>query len=44
MDLVSDFIRFRLLLYEREYILKFLLPPCLETGRVMEDKLWVALE
>jgi hypothetical protein len=32
------------LLYEREYILKFLLPSCLETGRVMEDKLWVALE
>jgi len=44
MDLVFDFSRFRLLLYEREYIPKFLLPSCLETRRVMEDKLWVAPE
>jgi len=44
MDLVLYFIRFRLLLYERQYIPKFLLPSCLETRRVVEDKLWVALE
>jgi hypothetical protein len=44
MDLVFDLSRFGLLLYKREYILKFLLPTCLETGRVVEYKLWVALE
>jgi len=44
MDLVLYFIRFRLLLYEREYLLKFLLISCLETSRVVEDELWVALE
>ena len=44
MDLILYFIRFCLLLYEREYVLKFLLAPCLETRRVVEDELWVALE
>ncbi len=44
MDLVLCFICFRLLLYEREYVLKFLLTSCLETRRDMEDELWVALE
>jgi len=44
MDLVLYFLRFSLLLYEREYVLKFLLAPCLETRRVVEDELWVALE
>ena len=44
MDLVLYFIRFRLLLYEREYVLKFLLTSCLETRRVVEDELRVALE
>ena len=44
MDLVLHFFRFRLLLYERQYILKFLLASRLETGRVMDDELGVALE
>ena len=44
MDLVHYIIHFRLLLYEREYILKFLLTSCLKTRRVMEDELRVALE
>ena len=44
MDLVLCFICFCLLLYEREYVLKFLLTSCLETRRVVEDELWVALE
>jgi len=44
MDLVLYISCFRLVLYEKEYILKFLLPSCLKTRRVMEDKLWVALE
>ena len=44
MDLVLYFSSFRFLLYEREYILKFLLASCLETRRVMEDELWVVLE
>ncbi len=44
MDLVLYFSRLRLLLYERAYVLKFLLASCLETRRVMEDELWVALE
>jgi len=44
MDLVLYFSRFRLLLYEREYVLKFMLASCLETRRVVEDELWVALE
>jgi hypothetical protein len=44
MDLVLYVGRFRLLLYEREYVLKFLLAACLETRRVVEDELWVALE
>ena len=44
MDLVRYFSCLRFLLYEREYVLKFLLAPRLETGRVMEDELWVALE
>jgi len=44
MDLVLYFSCFRLLLYERAYFLKFLLASCLETGRVVEDKLWVAIE
>jgi hypothetical protein len=44
MDLVLYFSRFRLLLYESTYILKFLLASCLKTRRVMEDELWVALE
>ena len=44
MDLVLYFSCFRLLLYERNYFLKFLLASCLETRRVMEDELWVALK
>ena len=44
MDLVLYFSSSRFLLYEREYVLKFLLASCLETRRVMEDELWVALE
>jgi len=44
MDLVLYFFRFRLLLYERQYILKFLLASRFETGRIMEDELGVALE
>ena len=44
MDLVLYFSRFRLPLYERNYVLKFLLASCLETRRVVEDELWVALE
>jgi hypothetical protein len=44
MDLVLYFSSFRFLLYEREYVLKFLLASCLETRRVVEDELWVALE
>ena len=44
MDLVLYFSRFRLLLYEREYILKFLLASCLETRTVMENEFWVALK
>jgi len=44
MDLILYFLSFCLLLYEREYVLKFLLAPCLETRRVVEDELWVALE
>ena len=44
MDLVLYFSSFCFLLYEREYILKFLLASCLETRRVMEDEQWVALE
>jgi len=44
MDLVLYVIRFCLLLYEREHVLNFLLVPCLETRRVVEDELWVALE
>jgi hypothetical protein len=44
MDLVLYFSRFCLLQYEREYVLKFLLPSCLETRRVVEDELRVALE
>jgi hypothetical protein len=44
MDLVLYFSRFCLLLYEREYILKFLLPSCFETRRVVENELGVALE
>jgi hypothetical protein len=44
MDLVLYVIHSRLLLYEREYVPKFLLASCLETRRVMEDELWVAPE
>jgi len=44
MDLILYVIRFCLLPYEREHVPKFLLAPCLETRRVMEDELWVALE
>jgi hypothetical protein len=44
MDLVLYFSRFRSLLYESEYILKFLLASCLKTRRVMKDEVWVALE
>ena len=44
MDLVLYLICFCLLLYEREYVLKFLLTSCLKTRRVMENELWVALE
>jgi len=44
MDLVLYFSCFRLLLDEREYVLKFLLPSCLETRRVVEDELWIAVE
>ena len=44
MDLVLYFFRLPLLLYERQYILKFLLASSLETRRVVEDELWVALE
>jgi len=44
MDLILYVIHFCLLLYEREHLLKFLLAPCLETRRVVEDKLWVALK
>ena len=44
MDLVLHFSCFRLLLYEREYFLMFLLASCLETRGVVEDELQVALE
>ena len=44
MDLVPYFSRLRLLLYERNYVLKFLFASCFETRRVMEEELWVALE
>ena len=44
MDLVLYVGCFCLLLYERKYVLKFLLASCLKTRRVMEDELWVALE
>ena len=44
MDLVLYLSSFCFLLYEREYVLKFLLASCLETRRVVEDELWVALE
>ena len=44
MDLVLYIIRPRLLLYERVYVVKFLLASCLKTRRVMEDELWVTLE
>jgi len=44
MDLILYFSRFCHLMYEREYIVKFLLPSCLETRRIMEDKLRVARE
>jgi hypothetical protein len=44
MELVHYVIHFRLLLYEREYVPKFLLASCLETRRVVEDELWVAFE
>jgi hypothetical protein len=44
MDLILYIIHFRLLLYEREYIPKFLLASCLETRRVVEDEPWVAFE
>ena len=44
MDLVLHFICLRLLLYEIEYVLKFLLASCLETRRVVENELRVALE
>jgi len=44
MDLVLYLSRFCHLVYEREHIIKFLLPSCLETRRVVEDKLWVAPE
>ena len=44
MDLVLHFSRFCLLLYEREYFMKFLLASRLKTRGVVEDELWVALE
>jgi hypothetical protein len=44
VDLVLYIIHFRLLLYEREYVPKFLLAACLETRRIVEDELWVAFE
>ena len=44
MDLVLYVSHFCLLQYEGEDILKFPLASCLETRRVVEDELWVALE
>jgi hypothetical protein len=44
MDLIFDFFRFCLLLYEREYVLELLLAACLETRRVVKGKVWVVLE
>jgi len=44
MDLVLYFFHFCLLLYKRQYILKFLLSSCFETRRVVEGELWIALE
>ena len=44
MDLILHVIHFCLLLKEREYFLKFLISPCLETRRVVENELWVTLE
>ena len=44
IDLILYFLRLHLLLQERQYVLKFLHAPCLETRRVVEDKLRVAPE
>ena len=44
MDLILYIIRFCLVLKEREYFLKFLIAPCLETGRVVENELRVTLK
>ena len=44
MDLILYISRFCLVLKEREYFMKFLIAPCLETGRVVENELWVILE
>ena len=44
MDLVLYFLCFCPFVYKRQYIMKFLLSSCLETRRVVEDELWVALE
>jgi len=44
MDLIHYILRLCLLLQERQYVLKFLHAPCLETRRVVEDELWVAPE
>jgi hypothetical protein len=44
MDLVLYVIHFRLLLYEREYVPKFLLASCLKSRRVVEDEPSVAFE
>ena len=44
MYLILYSFRFCLFLEEREYFLKFVLTPCLETRGVVEDELWVALE
>jgi hypothetical protein len=44
MDLVLYVSRFRLLLDECEHVMKFLFASCLETGRVVEDEMWIALE
>ena len=44
MYLILYFLRFCLLLNEREYVLNFLVAPCLETRSFVEDELWVALE
>ena len=44
MDLIIKFLRLRALINEMHHSLQFLLTPSLESRRVVEDELWVALE